>query len=69
MKKWVVTLSCKVLCTYVVEVEASEEAEEIAYNLFCVNLGHEKVDNDPRILSCCEVYEDNIEGVEEWTAS
>ncbi len=69
MKKWSVTLSCKVFCTYGVEAESAEEAEEIANELFCVNLDHEDADNDPRILSRCEDYEDNVEGVREWTAS
>ena len=69
MKKWGVTLSCKVICTYGVEAESAEEAEEIANELFNLRLDHEDADSDPRILSRCEDYEDNVEGVKEWTAS
>ncbi len=68
MKKWDVTLSCKVVATYTVEAESAEEAEEIANELFNLRLDHEDADNYPRILSRCEYYEYNTEEVKEWTA-
>lgn len=61
MKKRSVTLSCKVFCTYGIEAESEEEAEAIANERFNVLLDNTDADNDPRILSHCVDYEDNVE--------
>jgi hypothetical protein len=69
MKKWDVTLSCKVITTYTIEAESAEDAERIADEVFAVYVDYEEADNAPEVVTRCTDSEYRTEEVREWTAS
>ena len=69
MKKWDVTLSCKVITTYTIEAESAEDAERIANEVFVVCVDHDEADNAPEVVTRCTDSDYRTEEVREWTDS